>query len=197
MESLRVVLLVGHLVAFALALSAVLRGDLLILFASRLHWNPLRAVSRQVLQALLLLAVTGAGLIWLDFGFEPQRMWASPKLLAKLSVVGLLLANAAVLHRLAFPALFSPRPAGRSTAAWISAAGAVSTTSWLFATFLGVARPLARELGYAGFMALYAAALAASLGVALLWVRPRLRRLMDRRAAGIERRPLPALRRAV
>lgn len=180
---LRIALLVGHLMAFAVALSAVLRGDALILRAARLHSAPLRQISRQVAWALLLLVVTGFGLVALDTGFVPARMAANPKLLVKLSVIAVLMLNALALHRWAFPALMSRQSGSRWAPGWVCVAGAVSTTSWLFATFVGVARPLTSELGYVGFMSLYGVCLVVAIAVAWVWVRPRISRLMHQRAA--------------
>lgn len=182
LEGLRVVLLVGHLVGFALAMSAVLRGDWMVLNSTLLEPDRLREVSQQVRHSLWLLVSTGIALVAIDTGLDAARILGSPKLLAKLSVIAVLLVNAGVLHGLAFPALFSRRPGAASRAGWVSLAGAVSGTSWMFATFLGVARPLALRLGYGGFMALYLAALACAGAVAWIWVRPRIRRLMQQRA---------------
>lgn len=198
MDGLRVMLLVLHQVAFALALSAVLRGDWMFLRSRRLHPVVLRAVASRVLVSLALLALTGAGVVWLDTGFAWHRMLASPKLMAKLSVVAVMLANGMLLHAWAFPRLFSQRPAGAGTVAAICACGAVSTTSWLYATFLGVARPLAVPLGYSGFMALYAAALVLAVGAGHFLMRPRVIRLRARhqRVAAAPDGPRANLRRA-
>ena len=180
MDGLRVILLVLHLMAFALALSAVQQGDWMFLRAHRLHPALLQAVAQRVLAALGLLALSGACVIWLDTGFELRRMLASPKLMAKLSVVAVMLANAALLHAWAFPRLLSRQPVAPLAVAGICACGAISTTSWVYATFLGVARPLALPLGYIGFMALYAAALALAVGIGHLLMRPRVALLMAR-----------------
>ena len=56
--------------------------------------------------------------------------------------------------------------------------GAISTASWLYATFLGVSRLIAPSMSFTGFMALYCAVLTASIAVAVVFVRPRVERLL-------------------
>ena len=52
--------------------------------------------------------------------------------------------------------------------------GAISATSWLYAAFVGVAKPVAAMLGYMGFMGMFAGLTLAGIGFAMLTVRPRL-----------------------
>jgi hypothetical protein len=53
--------------------------------------------------------------------------------------------------------------------------GAISGVSWVYALFLGVARPWAPVLGFLGFIAIYGLALMLATAVALIWIRPILR----------------------
>ena len=58
--------------------------------------------------------------------------------------------------------------------------GAISATSWLYAAFVGIAKPVAAMLGYAGFMGLFLGLTLASIGFAMLTVRPRLAARLER-----------------
>lgn len=178
MQVLRAVMTVGHLLAFALALSAVLRGDWMILRGPRIDRDALVRISRTVVLSLAALAVTGFAIIALDFGLDAQKIAQSPKLWAKLTVVSVLVINGIVLHHRVFPGLMRASRQGRAAPLFVCALGAVSTTSWLFATFLGIAGPLAAALGYTGFMAIYVVMLLSSIMVAMVFVRPRVESLL-------------------
>lgn len=200
----RQLLLFLHLLMFAVALSTVIQADLAIL-RGRLAEAGLAAASpgnvgapqvasipagdglgaalpwghsRYLIAWLLGLWLTGLALIGLDTGFDPSVLAGKPKLLAKLSVVGLLSLNGLALHRLAFPVL-QAGGAGVSAKGLRTCAllGAVSTVSWLFASFVGSARLIAPWMNYPAFMLLYALALGLGLAVSAAWVLPRLRRV--------------------
>lgn len=57
--------------------------------------------------------------------------------------------------------------------------GAISTVSWLFASFVGVARLIAPAMSYGGFLLLYLLSLLFGLGIAAVWVRPQLERMLS------------------
>jgi hypothetical protein len=61
--------------------------------------------------------------------------------------------------------------------------GAVSSASWLCASFIGASRLVAPAMSFADFIAVYAVLLAGAVAAALLYVRPRL----ARRLAGARR----------
>lgn len=166
-------LLFVHLVAFAIALSTVLREDLAIIKAREVDMRRLAATARALTQALAILWATGLSLVALDVGLNLHALIASPKLAAKVFVVSALTVNGLALHTLAFPLL--SRPAPSRVAAFVPAVlGAISTASWLFASFVGVSRVIAPSLTFSDFMALYGASLGAAIAIAVLFVRFRL-----------------------
>lgn len=171
---LRSLLILGHLMAFAMAAGAIALGDYAIFSGRRVDAGLLSKCANSVAIALLLLWVTGLAIIWADTRFALDLLAAKPKLLAKLSVVVLLTLNGLALNRFVFPRFVQPQHDPRRSAVLPAALGAVSFTTWTFAAFLGVSRGLDQALGYAGFMALYAAVLAAGVVVALRFVWPRL-----------------------
>jgi hypothetical protein len=155
----RVLLIYLHVCTVAVTLGAVLFEDIRLLTARRLNVRQIRLTARIVAYGLCMLWLTGLTVIGMDTGFAADKLMASPKLLAKLTVVTLLTLNGLVLHHYALPALTTPQRRPRRTARVLTAIGAISTTSWLYAAFMGVSKPLAPMLGFTGFVALYGALL--------------------------------------
>jgi len=97
-----------------------------------------------------------------------------------LIVVGALTLNGILLHLVAFPMVTS-NPKNPNKVATIAATlGAVSITSWLYASFLGVARLVAPYFSLYDFVILYLLALAAAISFALLVVRTRFKLLLKK-----------------
>lgn len=161
-----------HLVAFAVALGAVLREDAALLAARRIDLSRLESAARTLTAALAVLWASGLALVALDVGWDLRALALSPKLAAKLVVVAALSANGAALHALAFPALRTPH--GRL--ALPLALGAVSTASWLYASFIGASRIVAPWLSFGDYMAAYALLVMAAIAVALFVIGPRFER---------------------
>jgi hypothetical protein len=105
---LRQGVLFAHVVAFAIALSTVLRADAALMKARRLDADRLANTARIVTHALAALWATGLTLVALDVGLDVAAFKASPKLAAKLLVVSALTANGFALHALVFPMLSQP-----------------------------------------------------------------------------------------
>ncbi|MEO6363953.1 MAG: hypothetical protein ABIO71_12030 [Caldimonas sp.] len=144
---LYMLLVFAHLLAASMALGAIVATDLRLL--SKLSQDRLRIappnefVARIVMVALLMLYVTGGGIVALGVLERPDYL-SNPKLQAKVLFVVLLTLNAFVLHRLTFPRLARGRRVARWHAAdWILVAVpvAVSNFLWMFVAFLGIARP--------------------------------------------------------
>jgi hypothetical protein len=173
-------LLFVHAVTFAIALSAVLREDVALIKARRIDPHRLADTARTLTSSLIALWVTGLTLVALDVGLDLPTLIASPKLAAKLFVVSALTANGLALHTLAFPMLRRPQTQTRLRLFVPVVLGAISTVSWLYASFIGVARLIAPSMSFTEFIALYGALLTGAIAVALLFVRPRVARLFVR-----------------
>ena len=171
-------LLFAHTLTFAFAIVAVLREDLALLRARRVDAARLHVAGRFIMRLLVLLWITGLALIALDVGFDLAAMANKPKLAAKLTVVSLLTANGLLLHWLAFPILTKPQRFPHQAATHCAALGAISSVTWLYASFVGVARLIAPAMSYTGFLALYVVGLVAGLVVAMVFVRPHVERLL-------------------
>jgi len=133
-------LLYGHIIAFALALATILKEDVRLLRAKLIDSASLLASAKLVKWLLLALWVTGVPMVMMDIGTDVSLLLGKPKLLAKLIVVGALTLNGILLHLVAFPMLTSNLENPNKVATIAVTLGAVSITSWLYASFVGVAR---------------------------------------------------------
>src|SRR5450432_1085674 len=174
----RQALLYGHIIAFALSLATVIKEDVHLLRARRIDSASLLATAKLVKWLLLALWVTGIPMVMMDIGTDVSLLLGQPKLLAKLIVVGALTLNGILLHLVAFP-MVTGKPQNPNKAATIAATlGAVSTTSWLYASFVAVSRNVAPYFSLHDFVMLYLLALAIAVLFAILVVRNRLQLLL-------------------
>jgi hypothetical protein len=167
-------LLYGHIIAFALAVATILKEDVRLLRAKLIDSASLLASAKLVKWFLLALWVTGVPMVMLDIGTDVSLLLGKPKLLAKLIVVGTLTLNGILLHLVAFPMVISSPKNSNKVATIAVTLGAVSITSWLYASFLGVARLVAPYFSLYDFVILYLLALAIAVSFAILVVRTRL-----------------------
>jgi hypothetical protein len=171
----KVALVYVHLLLCVFALREILVADWQLLRrglrARQMNW-----LHRRITVLLIGLWVTGLAIVAMDTGFEPARLAEQPKLLAKLVVVIVLSLNGVLLRRWCFPRIgqLPALPTGERLV--VLMAGAASTASWLFAAFLGTARPL-RDAPLPTLMLAYGvllvlAALAALALASWRWPRP-------------------------
>lgn len=173
-------LLYGHIIAFALALATILKEDVRLLRAKRIDPASLLASAKLVKWLLLALWVTGVPMVMMDIGNDVSILLGKPKLLAKLIVVGVLTLNGILLHLVVFP-LVTSNPKNPNRVATIALAlGAVSITSWLYASFVAVARVIAPYLSLYDFVVLYSLALATAVSFAILVLRTHFKRLLKK-----------------
>lgn len=163
---LKTLLVYAHLLASCVALGRVLHADhklwswrASVLDASRLEY--LAETQRMVSLALLALWGTGLALVLQGYLSEGEAYLANQKLWVKVAVVVLLSLNGVLLHQVGFPRLqrmpFAELPfASRSGLAIL---GAFSTSGWLFAAFLGIARHWNYALPCLQVLAVFAALL--------------------------------------
>jgi hypothetical protein len=174
----RQALLYGHIIAFALALATILKEDVRLLRAQRIDSASLLATAKLVKWLLLALWVTGVPMVMMDIGTDVSLLLDKPKLLAKLIVVGAVTLNGILLHVVAFP-MVTGKPKNPSNAVTIAAMlGAVSTTSWLYASFVAVSRIVAPYFSLYDFVILYLLVLAVAVPFATLVVRNRLKPML-------------------
>ncbi|MBC7938280.1 MAG: hypothetical protein H7Z19_00720 [Chitinophagaceae bacterium] len=164
-----------HAMAFAIALATVWREDLALLRTRRVSTARLAACATTLTWALAVLWASGLLLIGLQVGSDLQALVANPKLVAKLLVVSALTANGMALHALAFPKLHAGAGPGRMApgeALLPVVLGAISSASWLAASFVGLSRLVAPTLQLSDYLALYAAMLVGAVLLAVAVFRP-------------------------
>lgn len=167
----RLLLIYIHLMLCVFALHDVLVNDWKVL-RRQLRPDELATLHRRVVWLLSGLWLTGLAVAAIDLGFDPTQLADAPKTVAKLATVGVLSVNGLLLRYWCFPRIWRIEELGAAEVALVTAAGAMSTASWLMASFLGVARPL-RDAP--GLLHLYGAVLAAAVVVAVA-LSPLLRR---------------------
>lgn len=163
-----------HLLATCIALGSVLLTDhRLWRWRHRQLDSALQAQLAEtrdiVTLALVALWISGLGLLGVGFWKEGGHYLMNPKLWAKVSVVLLLTLNGILLHRFGFPLMAKaayavlPRP----DQIRLGLLGATSATGWLFAAFLGIARPWNYVLPYHQVMEAYLGFLLLAVSTAL------------------------------
>lgn len=172
-----------HLIAMAIAVGKMLDYDFRFLRAVHQRPSPqllqdLRHTKTTMTLALIALWLTGAALVYAGYAQNPDYL-LNEKLWTKIFTVGVLTVNGVLMHRLAFPVLqqggaFLELPQRQMLTLTLFAA--ISSVSWLYASFLGIARswnhtaPLNYTLGVYAALLLLAGA-AAMLGIS--WLRQR------------------------
>ncbi|MEO1468874.1 MAG: hypothetical protein AAFV86_07460 [Pseudomonadota bacterium] len=169
----------GHLGAVAVGLGVVVATDLTLLRLIGLPLGPrqgrvIEAAHGLLVPALAAAWATGLGLAALRTGLDPVTV--TPKLLAKLAVVSLLTANAALIQTAVRPILADHRgrriqalPLGHKLV--LAIAGGLSVAGWGSALLLG-ASAVMRDAGWDVLVpligGLHALALTLTLGAAIL-----------------------------
>jgi hypothetical protein len=157
-----------------------LREDLALVTSSHIDVVRLGNAAHTVKLALIALWATGLALVVLDVGLNAAALLRQPKLAAKFFVVIALTANGIALHALAFPTLLGHRAQLPANVAMTVVLGAISTSSWLYASFIGVSRSIEPTMSFGAYMALYATLLCGAIIVAIVFVRPRVERMLAR-----------------
>src|SRR5438876_5518637 len=111
----------------------------------------------------------------MDIGTDVSLLLGNPKLVTKLIVVGALTLNGIILHLVAFPLITGEVQNPKRAATITAVLGAVSTTSWLYASFVAVSRIVASYFSLYDFVLLYLLALTIAVSFAMLVVRRRLK----------------------
>nr|WP_324257932.1 DUF2214 domain-containing protein [Cellvibrio fontiphilus] len=119
--------------------------------------------------ALVVLWVSGLAIVTIGY-LEVPNYLMNQKLWAKFTVVSILTINGLFLHYYSFPVLASPRgfagASGRGQLLVVITA-VVSLVSWLYACYLGIARPWNNTVPFAYVMVIYSLVLAITLVIAL------------------------------
>lgn len=143
------ILTISHLLGVAMGLGGALASDWIFLLSahdghiSKTETKFLHLGSLLVWSGVLILVLSGIGLFFLD----PTRLANSPKFLAKISVVAIIILNGISFHFLHLPRIkrhtgehFPSSDEFMRYRFLLVASGAISVTSWLTALILGAWR---------------------------------------------------------
>jgi hypothetical protein len=165
-----------HLLAMAMAVGKMLEYDFRFLrFA---HLSPSAERSTELLRtkttmthALQLLWLTGLGLVYLGYTHAPTYL-ENEKLWMKVVTVSALTLNGVLMHRFAFPHMLRTTPflaLPLGTMLGLGMFASMSSVSWLFASFLGIARSWNNTVSFQYVLGVYLGLLAmTALGAAVV-----------------------------
>ncbi|HSX51933.1 MAG TPA: DUF2214 domain-containing protein [Cellvibrio sp.] len=171
---MKTLIVYAHLLAACVAIGILLIQDLAL---AKSKGRPLSAVAIKDLTksaevmfiALVVLWISGLSLVLLGYLENPQQYLMNEKLWAKFTVVSVLTLNGIALHYFSFPRVTSRRGLlGLPTFEQIlvTLTGALSSVSWLFACYLGIARPWNYTVDYSFVMFIYSGLLVGAFIVA-------------------------------
>ncbi len=171
---MKTLIVYAHLLAACVAVGILLIQDLAL---AKSKGSPLSATAIKDLTksaeimfvALVVLWISGLSLVLLGYLENPQQYLMNEKLWAKFTVVSVLTLNGIALHYFSFPRVTSRRGLlGLPTFEQILVVltGALSSVSWLFACYLGIARPWNYTVDYSLIMFIYSGLLVGAFIVA-------------------------------
>lgn len=151
-----------HLLAMAVAVGKMLEYDFRFLrFA---HLSPTAERTAELLRtkttmthALQFLWLTGVGLVYLGYAGNPHYL-ENEKLWMKFVTVSALTLNGVLMHRFAFPHMLRTTPflaLPFRTMLGLSLFASMSSVSWLFAAFLGIARSWNNTVSFQYVLSIY------------------------------------------
>ncbi len=171
---MKTLIVYAHLLAACVAVGLLLIQDLALAKTrgGRLSESAVRELTKAadiMFVALVLLWISGLALVLLGYLENPQQYLLNEKLWAKFTVVSVLTVNGIALHYFSFPRVISSRGLlGQPSVDQVLVAltGAVSSVSWLFSCYLGIARPWNYTVDYSYVMFIYSGLLVCAFIVA-------------------------------
>lgn len=159
---LKTLIVYSHLLAACVAVGILLiqdlelmktKGKALSVSASK---NLMKSANI-IFVALVVLWISGLALVLIGHIENPQQYLMNQKLWAKFTVVSILSLNGIALHYFSLPRVVNNGVLGVPTFQQILVmlTGALSSTSWLFACYLGIARPWNYTVDYSFVMFIY------------------------------------------
>jgi hypothetical protein len=151
-----------HLISACIAVGILLIQDLALaktrgkaLFPNEIE--ELKRAATTISRALVVLWISGLTLVLIGYLDNPREYLLNEKLWAKFAVVVVLTVNGVLLHHFSFPRVCSQGGLlglGNIEKTLVALTGSTSTISWLFACYLGIARPwnYTVDFGYVMFV---------------------------------------------
>ena len=153
----------AHLLAACVAIGILLMQDLALAKSrgkalSAAAIKDLTKSADIMFAALVALWISGLALVLLGYLENPTQYLMNEKLWAKFTVVSVLTLNGIALHYFSFPRVTCARgflSAPGVEQILVVLTGAVSSVSWLFSCYLGIARPWNYTVDYSYVMFIY------------------------------------------
>ncbi len=101
-------------------------------------------VAKRVGALLCVLWASGLIIIYIDAGFEAAEILNNTELVFKIICVSILTLNGIFLHAKAFPIVIGNKLLDRGSVLTVAITGAVSTSHWLLAVFVGLTTEIRR-----------------------------------------------------
>ena len=143
-----------HILAVSVAIGTIFLADVRFVIG-KLDGFSILCTQNVILYTLIVLYITGAMIIYIDYGTLFVDLTTAPKLAAKLFVVGLLTLNGFILHHYILPMFSDLSRLSKTEYVLIGMSASFSAVSWCYAIFLGKAKPLVAFLGLNDFIELY------------------------------------------
>lgn len=151
-----------HLIAACVAVGVLLRQDLMLAKTAGRRLSigavkELKQAAQTIGVALIVLWISGITLVVIGRIGDPNYLM-NQKLWAKIAVVTVLTLNGLALHHFSFPRVVSGTGViGLNVLEQVVvvSTGATSTVSWLFACYLGVARPWNHSVPFDSVLFIY------------------------------------------
>jgi hypothetical protein len=161
---MKTLIVYAHLLAACIAIGILLMQDLALAKTrgkalSSVAIKDLTKAADIMFMALVVLWISGLALVLLGYLENPAQYLMNEKLWAKFTVVSVLTLNGIALHYFSFPRVTCARgflsvPGFEQIL--VALTGAISSVSWLFACYLGIARPWNYTVDYSYVMFIYA-----------------------------------------
>lgn len=160
---MKTLIVYAHLIAACVAIGILLMQDLALAKTrgkalSSAAIKDLTKAAEIMFMALVMLWISGLTLVVLGYLENPTQYLMNEKLWAKFTVVSALTLNGIALHYFSFPRVTSScglmgLPGFEQIL--VALTGSVSSVSWLFACYLGIARPWNYTADYGYVMFIY------------------------------------------
>jgi hypothetical protein len=162
-KPMKTLIIYVHLISACVAVGILLMQDLALAKTrgnalSMQGIEELKRAANIILVSLSALWISGLVLMLIGYLENPSEYLLNQKLWAKFTVVIILTINGFILHRFSFPRVVSHSGIsglGHIEKTLVVLSGCTSTVSWLFACYLGVARPWNYTVEYSYIMFLY------------------------------------------
>lgn len=164
--------LVVHLFAFAFAFVTLVKEDYRFITSKTINHAELMSISKVMFIALIILWLSGVGLIAINPGLDIYAILNNEKITSKLVIATILTINGLMLHIMVMPSFRRPVNHRGIAATLAAILGAISSVSWIFAAFIGSARIIAPVMSYRDYMLMYFICLIIAFFIGYFLIRP-------------------------